>query len=91
MPDGLGDISMTDTYRGGYKKALLDILEFQDQFSNRLDSVCRTKKQYKKMMSSLINLLLTNPEMLDIWMEYNFDYVRLNKDYEVVEIIRRKK
>ena len=82
---------MTDTYRGGYKKALLDILEFQDQFSNMINGVCRTKKQYEKMMNSLITLLLTDSEMLDIWMDgiYSFDYVHLNKDYEVIKIRRK--
>lgn len=82
-----------DTYRGGYKKALLDILEFQNQFSHMINKVCKSKQQYKTMMDSLINLLLTDPEMLDIWMDgiHSFDYVQLNKNYEVVEIIRRKK
>ena len=52
---------MIENYNGGYKKALLDLKNFiQDK--SLIDLECKSKKQYKAMLSSLLNLLLTSPE-----------------------------
>jgi hypothetical protein len=58
---------MTDTYRGGYKKAILDILEM---IVKRDDSHLNSKKKYKKFLSTYLMLLLQNPQVLDSFMQY---------------------
>lgn len=58
---------MTDTYRGGYKKALLDIEEVLD---SGMFGYCKTRNQYNKMLKSLINMLLTDPKALETFMSY---------------------
>lgn len=61
---------MTDTYRGGYKKALLDMRDFIfDDRSYLNNRAAKSKKQYRAMLVSLLNLLLTDPCTLDKWME----------------------
>ena len=55
---------MIESYNGGYKKALLDLKVFIEDWKT-IDEECKTKKQYKAMLLSLLNLLLTNPEELD--------------------------
>lgn len=61
---------MLDSYRGGYKKALLDIYNFMNGHES-IYKECKSKKQYRIMMKSLCMLLLENPEKLDVWMHYN--------------------
>ena len=59
---------MLETYRGGYKKALLDLLNLQE---HEMFKVCRSKKQYQTMIKTLLEQLLENPENLDLFMEGN--------------------
>jgi hypothetical protein len=58
---------MTDTYRGGYKKAILDILEM---IIKRDDSHLNSKKKCKNFLSTYLMLLLQNPQVLDSFMQY---------------------
>lgn len=58
---------MTDTYRGGYKKALLDLRNFVDK---EVISDTKSKKQLKTRITSSLDLLLTDPESLDAFMQY---------------------
>ena len=58
---------MRDTYEGGYKKALLDVLNFMN---SDIVKVCKSKKQYEHMLSSLLRLLLYNHDMFEIFMQY---------------------
>lgn len=57
---------MTDSYRGGYKKALLDIKTFLKM--NGLTKDARSAKKYSLLIRNLINLVLQNPESLDRFM-----------------------
>ena len=58
---------MTDSYRGGYKKALLDIREFV--MCEGVFDKAESKKQTKGVIKLFIDLLLQDPEQLDIFME----------------------
>lgn len=57
---------MLETYRGGYKKALLDLLNLQE---HEMFKMCKSKKQYQTMIRTLLKQLLENPENLDVFME----------------------
>lgn len=57
---------MLETYRGGYKKALLDLLNLQER---DMFKMCKSKKQYQTMIRTLLKQLLENPENLDVFME----------------------
>ena len=52
---------MLETYRGGYKKALLDLLNLQE---HEMFKMCKSKKQYQTMIRTLLKQLLENPEYL---------------------------
>ena len=77
---------MLDTYRGGYKKALVDLLNLQE---HEMFKMCKSKKQYQTMLTSLLEKLLQNPEYLDNFMD-DFTVMKVNmKTCEVVEIRRK--
>jgi len=52
---------MLDTYDGGYRKALLDIDNLLDSLGY-IDSMCKSKAQYKTAIKSFLTMLLTSPE-----------------------------
>lgn len=77
---------MTDTYKGGYKKALLDILnllEYHDFFG-----YCKSKKQMMTTLKSLLRLCLSSPKMLEILMEKGdiVGVVLRNEDKAVISL-----
>lgn len=78
---------MTDTYRGGYKKALLDLRNFMDK---EVISDTKSKKQLKTRITSSLDLLLTDPETLDVFMQYGGECsCRLDiKTQEIKEFFR---
>ena len=55
---------MIENYNGGYKKALLDVEVFIRD-CECISHECKSKAQYKEMLLSFLNLLLTNPEELE--------------------------
>ena len=57
---------MTDKYRGGYKKALLDV---RNLLEHDMVKECKSKKQVVTLCSSLLERLLTTPEELDTFMD----------------------
>ena len=61
------EIAMTDTYTGGYKKALLDI---EEMLKTKMFGYCRSKKQYEKLLKSFLKRLLQNPDELEKFMDY---------------------
>ena len=64
---------MTDSYRGGYKKALLDIMEFLSN-NTGLDWYCKSKNQYKNASVSFLKVLLTSPNDLDSFMDGTYKF-----------------
>lgn len=79
---------MIDNYRGGYKKALLDIYNFMNDYEN-IYRECKSKKQYRTMVSSLCMLLLKKPEKLDMWMKYGkFSKLKMSSNTkEIIDVI----
>lgn len=61
------DISMTDTYRGGYKKAILDLRNFLQDADNNLGRT--TLKKYRNLIQSSTMTLLQDPKQLDKFMD----------------------
>ena len=65
---------MTDTYQGGYGKALIDMMTFLDQYS---DSLVRTRILTRKGLRALTSLLesafrhrneiLLRPDLTAVW------------------------
>lgn len=72
---------MTDSYRGGYKKALLDIKTFLEVGEVIRDA--RSAKKYSLLICNLINLVLQNPESLDRFMSGVFAFKYNPKTMEV--------
>ena len=58
---------MTDTYRGGYKKCLLDLHNLFRTINSELKPI--TLKKYKIAIRSVLMLLMQNPDQLDRFME----------------------
>lgn len=84
---------MTDTYRGGYKKALLDIFDLiyqPDPIFNPFGSKnVKSKKQYEKQLQSLLHILLSNPTALDSFME-GTTWFKINPKGELIKIAKTK-
>ena len=59
---------MIDTYRSGYKRAILDVLEMIVRHD---DSYLNSKNKYQKFLSTYLMLLLQNPQVLDSFMQYS--------------------
>lgn len=59
---------LLDTYRGGYKKALLDLRNLLE--NPALSENCKSKKQFLTLVTSMLNLLLTDPLTFDHMLEY---------------------
>lgn len=79
---------MTDTYNGGYKKALLDILNILDnQF---LFKELKSKKQYDKRLKQLLQLLLNNPIALDSFKD-GVCWFKIDKENNLISISYDKK
>ncbi len=75
---------MTDSYRGGYKKALSDVLNVLDKKDNIVfDYHCKSKKQYQTAVISLLRVLLSSPGDLDDFMDgtYVFRFNPETKEY----------
>ena len=87
---------MLETYRGGYKRALLDVLEYIEGSSGSPIYLCRGKNEIKRMLTSLLHLLLENPEMLETFLDYGgiCEY-RVAPDKRILEVLhghrRRRK
>ena len=77
---------MLETYRGGYKKALLDLLNLQE---HEMFKMCRSKKQYQTMIKTLLERLLQNPDELDNFMN-GLAIMKFHKESCKVVEIRRK-
>ncbi len=58
---------MTDTYRGGYKKAILDLKNFLQDVDRNLGRT--TLNKYRKLIQSSTMTLLQDPEQLDKFMD----------------------
>ena len=82
---------MTDTYKGGYKKALLDILNYIDNpdplFHPLGASVCKSKKQYTEQLKRTLTILLSNPLALDNWMD-GLGVFKISPKGELLDIIK---
>jgi len=52
---------MLDNYSGGYHKAILDLYNFF-QGERLIDHYCKSKKQYKECVVSLLKLLAEDEE-----------------------------
>ena len=59
---------MLDTYRGGYKKAMLDLSNLLE--NPEFGANCKSKKQFSALVKSMLNLLLTDPLTFDHMLEY---------------------
>lgn len=67
-----------ETYRGGYKKALLDM---KNLVENRdVTCIAKSKKQFQNLIISCLDLLLQNPEVLDSMMETGLPEMAITKD-----------
>ena len=58
---------MTDTYRGGYKKAILDLKNFLQDVDKNLGRT--TLNKYRNLIQSFTMTLLQDPEQLDKFMD----------------------
>jgi len=65
-------ITLLDTYRGGYKKALLDLRGTIESLHGMYGYEIKSKKQFQKLMISFLDLLLADPETLDGMMETGY-------------------
>lgn len=75
---------MTDKYRGGYKKALLDIRNLVEK--QEADSFLKGKKQTTTFLRDFITLLLTDYEALDLFMDYGYINARITPDGHVTPL-----
>lgn len=69
---------MLDTYRGGYKKALLDLRNLLD--TEEFRGVVKSKSQMLTLEKSLLDLLLTDPATLDHMIDYGEIVCRVTPD-----------
>lgn len=69
---------MLDTYRGGYKKALLDLRGLIT--SEGFTYTAKSKKQFRNLVESLLTLLLEDPETLDHMLETGVPRCLITKD-----------
>lgn len=69
---------MLDTYRGGYKKALLDMRNLLDGEAFR--SLAKSKSKMLTLEKSLLDLLLTDPASLDYMIRYGEPVCRVAPD-----------
>lgn len=71
---------MLDTYRGGYKKALLDLRNLL----NNPDFIQhgKTKKQMKTLFTSMLDLLLTDQDVFDRMLTYGYPVCVITKECE---------
>lgn len=72
---------MTDTYRGGYKKALLDV----KQLIERAGTIVRTKKATTDLIGNFLMFLLKHPDALDEFMDTQNIDVSISKDGKVID------
>lgn len=75
---------MLDTYRGGYKKALLDVRNLLD--SVEFTSLAKSKSKLLTLEKSILDLLLSDPPSLEYMMEYGQPVCRIAKDMTVKPI-----
>lgn len=65
---------MLDAYRGGYRKALLDVyqlLEHSSDYGCLFGQIhCKSKKQFVHALSSFLNTALTDPLSFDALLDY---------------------
>lgn len=77
---------MTDTYSGGYHKAVLDLLYFLDPQQD-ISRYCKSKKQYQCMVQSLLKRLAEDPNMRESFMKYGGNVcVKLSRCGEILKI-----
>ena len=69
---------MLDTYRGGYKKALLDLRNLLE--NQVFGANCKSKKQFSTLVKSMLNLLLTDPLTFDHMLEYGEFVCKITPD-----------
>ena len=74
-------MNLTDTYRGGYKKALLDVREL----SEKLKTMIRTKKAMADLTNNFLQFLLEHPDALDEFMDTQTIDVSISKDGKVID------
>lgn len=79
---------MIDNYNGGYKKALLDIYMFINDWED-LDKACRSKKQYKAMINSLLKTILTDPIQRENFQDGLIQFKVNPHTMEIIEIKRK--
>lgn len=71
-------LSLLDTYRGGYKKALLDLRNLLD--GEAFKSLAKSKSKMLTLEKSLLDLLLTDPATLDHMIKYGEPLCRVTPD-----------
>ena len=66
-----GSDFVTDSYMGGYKKAILDIADlFTTSNEYNLINSCKSKKQLCTTIESLLNILLIDADARNLFMTY---------------------
>ena len=76
---------MTDTYRGGYKKALLDIYNMAEKHGD----IVRTKHDFQNFIRNFLEFLLQHPTALDEFMDTNSIDVSVSKKGDVIDYERK--
>ena len=62
---------MTESYSGGYFKAILDIFNILSMSLD--DTDWKSKKKYKTLVITFLSCLLANPELREDMMKYGAD------------------
>lgn len=71
---------LLDTYRGGYKKALLDMRNLLENESFTYQA--RSKKQFQNLVSSFLDLVLREPEVFESMLETGVPEMMITKGCE---------
>lgn len=75
---------MTDGYRGGYKKALLDMREILEKYGSDPYEGLKTKKRFLTFERDLLTLLLTDPYALDCFMENGYVDAHITQEGRII-------